>query len=344
MKALILVGGYGTRLRPLTLSVIKPLIPLANKPIMVHQVEALARAGVNEIVVAGNPQFEEVIAELSPVAASLGVSMVFSREDCPMGTGGPIGLAAEFLSGDEPFIVLNGDVVCSFPFQQMIEFHMSHGKEGTILVTRVSDPSKYGVVIHHDRIVKGFVEKPSSFLSDEINAGVYVFSTSFLDRVGPWPCSIEREVFPQMAKNQELCCYPLDGFWADVGNPGDYLKGTSLLLESCERRFCVDPTAYVDPSCKMMGFAVVGPGCTVSRGTRLERSVLLPNSKVCDSSLVKDSVIGWDSVVGSWNRITDTTVLGQDVKTAECVSLKGAVVLPHKTITEDCTEPGKIFM
>ncbi|KAJ8301458.1 hypothetical protein KUTeg_020445 [Tegillarca granosa] len=159
MKALILVGGYGTRLRPLTLSCAKPLVEFGNKPMLLHQLEALV---------------------------DLGVKISMSLETEPLGTAGPLALAKDYLMQDnEPFFVLNSDIICDFPFKEMVKFHKHHGKEGTIVVTKVDEPSKYGVVVYdyeNGRIQK-FVEKPQEYVSNKINAGMYIFNSSILQRI-----------------------------------------------------------------------------------------------------------------------------------------------------------------
>jgi len=127
--------------------------------------------------------------------------------------------------------VFNSDIICRFPLTEMLEFHRKHGREGTIATTKVKDPSKFGVILSDEnRKILNFIEKPQEYISDNINAGLYIFSKRFLDRVNPVPCSIEREVFPQMAKEEQLYIFPLEGYWADIGQPKDYLNGTNLYL------------------------------------------------------------------------------------------------------------------
>jgi len=119
----------------------------------------------------------------------------------------------------------------------MLEFHRKHGKEGTIATTKVKDPSKFGVILSDEnKKILNFIEKPQEFISDNINAGLYIFNKKFLDRVNPVPTSIEREVFPQMAKEEELYIFQLEGFWADIGQPKDYLIGTNLYLNDLAER------------------------------------------------------------------------------------------------------------
>lgn len=186
MKALILVGGYGTRLRPLTIYRPKPLVEFANKPMLMHQVEALVAAGVTQIVLAVSYHAQTMEDELSLEAERLGISIVFSHEDEPLGTAGPLAASRKILeSNGEPFFVLNSDVICDFPFEEMVRYHRSHGKEGTIVVTKVDEPSKYGVVVYdqHSGQIDKFVEKPAEFVSNKINAGLYIFWPSILERI-----------------------------------------------------------------------------------------------------------------------------------------------------------------
>ena len=139
-------------------------------------------------------------------------------------------LAREILGKDDaPFFVLNSDVICDFPFRDMVAFHKGHGREGTIVVTKVEEPSKYGVVIYDQSTGKiaSFVEKPQEFVSNKINAGLYIFNPSILNRIEIKPTSIEKEVFPRQAEEGDLYCMELQGFWMDVGQPADFLTGKS---------------------------------------------------------------------------------------------------------------------
>lgn len=150
MKALILVGGFGTRLRPMTITVPKPLIDFGNLPILCHQIEALSKAGVTEVILAVNYQPEFMMNTLRPYEEKYGVKISFSIEDEPLGTAGPIRLAKERLLADNPsglFFVFNADIICTYPLDKMVEFHKSHGKEGTLVVTQVEDPTRYGVIV-----------------------------------------------------------------------------------------------------------------------------------------------------------------------------------------------------
>lgn len=228
MKALILVGGFGTRLRPMTLTKPKPLVDFGNKPILCHQIEALAKAGVTEVILAINYQPELMMEALidyqervscllifalclpdvrisNLVLLQYGIKITCSIEDEPLGTAGPIRLAEEILLKNNPsglFFVFNADIICDYPLDQMVEFHKAHGKEGTIVVTKVEDPRRYGVIVADEQNkIQRFVEKPEVFVSNKINAGMYLFNADILKRIPLRPTSIEREIFPAMAED-----------------------------------------------------------------------------------------------------------------------------------------------
>jgi len=233
MKALILVGGFGTRLRPLTLSRPKPLVEFGNKPILLHQIEALAEAGVKHVILAVSYRAEMLEKEMKEQEERLGIKISLSHETVPLGTAGPIALAKESLTKDsEPFFVLNSDIICNYPFKKMLEFHKAHQKEGTIVVTKVEEPSKYGVVVYNEGTgqIQRFVEKPKVFVSNKINAGMYIFNPSILTRIEERFMSLEKEVFPFMAQDGELFAFDLEGFWMDIGQPKDFIIGAGLYL------------------------------------------------------------------------------------------------------------------
>jgi len=240
MKALILVGGYGTRLRPLTLTVPKPMVDFGNKPILCHQIEALAKAGVKEVILAVNYKPDDLMSALSVYEEQYNLKITVSLEDQPLGTAGPIKLAKEILTADNEsdlFFVFNSDVICYYPLQDLIDFHKNHGNEGTIVVTKVEEPSRYGVVVaKEDGQIDRFVEKPQTFVSNNINAGLYIFKSSLIDRIPDRPCSIEREIFPQMASEGQLYQMELDGYWMDIGQPKDYLLGQGMHLSELQKK------------------------------------------------------------------------------------------------------------
>ena len=359
MKALILVGGFGTRLRPLTLSKPKPLVDFCNKPMIVHQIEALKRVGVSEVVLAINYQPKIMYAFIEEYEKKLGVKIVCSREETPMGTAGPLALARDILddgTGD-PFFVLNSDVICEYPLQKAVDFFKSRGDgaEGAILVTQVEDPSKYGVVVFDEGSgkVERFVEKPKVFVGDKINAGIYLLSPKILDRIELKPTSIEKEVFPKVAEEGKLYAMVLPGYWMDIGQPKDYLTGLKLHLNSLGAsgskdlstgpefvgNVLVHPTAKIGEGCKIGPDVSIGEGCVVGSGARVSKSTIFKGAEIRSHAYVSGCIVGWDSVVGSWSRAENMSVLGEDVQIKDEVYVNGAVVLPHKEIKANIETP-----
>jgi len=229
--------------------------------------------------------------------------------------------------------VLNSDVTCSYPFEELRDFHIAHGGEGTIMVTKVDEPSKYGVVLSvpGQSTIDRFVEKPKEFVGNRINAGIYIFNPSVLERIEVKPTSIEQDTFPAMAADRQLHSMDLEGFWMDVGQPKDYLSGTclylsyltaqksALLTDASKNSFVfsgnvlIDPTATVDPSAVIGPNVVIGPGVTIGKGVRLQRCVIMEGARVKDHSWIQSSIVGWNSTVGRWVRMENITVLGDDV-------------------------------
>ncbi|PFH33200.1 GDP-D-mannose pyrophosphorylase [Besnoitia besnoiti] len=408
MKALVLVGGYGTRLRPLTLSVPKPLINFCNKSIVEYQIQSLKKAGVTSLILAVAYQPSAMMDALSALEAKYDMKITCSLEDEPLGTAGPIRLAkdlllsptparrrcsdggapdaaAEAVAGDaekeerekseDCFFVCNSDVICPFPLKEMLAFHKARGAEGTILVTEVENPSMYGVVLHDEEgRVSDFVEKPQQFVGRCINAGLYVLNTSVIDRIQLRPTSIEKEIFPQMAKEKKLFCFKLDGYWADIGQPKDFLKGMTLHLEAMRKEeaqqstrtdaddlspatsprlvsgpqfignVLVDPTAKIGADCLIGPDVTIDRGVVVGRGCRLQRAALMEGVRVGDYTWVESAIVGWQSRIGKWCRIEGLTVVGEDVSIRSECFINGAFVLPHKGITQSIREPGSIIM
>nr|XP_027237381.1 mannose-1-phosphate guanyltransferase beta-like [Penaeus vannamei] len=360
MKALILVGGFGTRLRPLTLSRPKPLVEFANKPIVLHQIEALVAAGVTQVVLAVSYHAEQMEQELAQEAQKLGIEITFSLEEEPLGTAGPIKLAQSILaSNDEPFFVLNSDVICDFPFAQMVQFHKQHGREGTIMVTKVEEPSKYGVVIYDDSgKIDRFVEKPQEFVSNKINAGMYIFNPSVLKRIECRPMSIEKEVFPYMAEEGQLYAQELQGFWMDIGQPKDFLTGMCLYLNSCKinnsAKLCkapgivgnvlVDPSAKIGKNCRIGPNVTIGPDVVIEDGACIKRCTILRGATIKSHTWLENCIIGWKCIVGKWVRMENVSVCWRGcVIVKDELYVNGGMVLPHKSIAASVLEP-KIIM
>lgn len=368
MKGLILVGGLGTQLRPLTLSKAKPLIEFGNQAAIQHALNMLKHTGVTEVVLAINYR-PEIMAEFLEKNADSGIKITLSQEREPLGTAGPLALARDLLNDGEPFFVMNSDVACEFNLRALLDFHNAHGKVGTIMVTPVDEPAKYGksvVVPHETGLIDRFVEHGRTFAGNLINAGVYIFSPAIFDRIQLRTTSMEKEVLPSLAGEDQLYCMRLDGYWMNIKKPPDFLQGTSLYLDylrkhrpqelaadlsalsggaaaaagsTLEGNVLLDPTAIVGKGCKLGPDVVLGPGCVVEDGVRLSRCILLEGVRVCPHAVVLDSILGWRSTVGSWARIEGVSVLGEDVHIDSELCINGALILPHKRIGTSVAEP-----
>lgn len=364
MKGLILVGGLGTQLRPLTLTKAKPLIDFGNKPQLRHLLELLKHAGVTEVVLAINYR-PEIMADFLENNDDLGVKITLSQEREPLGTAGPLALAKKLLNDGEPFFVMNCDVACEFNLRALLDFHIAHGKVGTIMVKEVTEPAKYGksvVVPHATGLIDRFVEHGRTFAGNLINAGVYIFSPDIFERISLRPTSMEKEVLPSLAAEEQLYCMRLEGYWMNIKKPPDFLQGTSLYLEylrkhrpaelvdasgsgaderaaACVGNVVMDPSATIGKGCKLGPDVVIGPGCVVEDGVRLARCTLLEGVRVCSHAVVLDSILGWRSAVGSWTRVEGVSVLGEDVHIGSELCINGALILPHKEIRASVTEP-----
>lgn len=231
MNALILVGGYGTRLRPLTLTTPKPLISFCNKPILEHQIFNLARCGIREIILAIAYKPTDITNFVDNLEKKYNVKIIYSIEEEPLGTGGPIKLAEKYLSKYDDFFVFNSDIICSFPLLEMMSFHKQSNAPLTILVKEVEDPRAFGVVITEENRITKFEEKPQVPKSSLINAGIYIMNRKVLNRIPMRNTSLEKEIFPQLANENMLYFYVLNKFWADIGKPMDFLKGQALYME-----------------------------------------------------------------------------------------------------------------
>ena len=360
-KALLLVGGFGTRLRPLTFTKAKPLVEFINKPILVHQIEALKKVGVSEVVLAINYNAEKMFSYLKEFEKDYNIKITVSKEDTPMDTAGPIGLAKSILQDAEDIFVFNADVTCEFPLEDMLAFHKKHGKEGTIATTQVKDPSRFGVIVtDENRKILKFVEKPKEFVGDRINAGLYIFSNKILNRIEPKRTSIEREIFPKMAQDEQLYAFHMNGFWADIGKPKDYLYGTQLFLndsyeknnnneifapisDSIGKNVVIGKNVKIEEGCIIGPNVVIGEGCEIKSGTRIKNSVLLQNCVVNNNCFIENSIIGWNSHIGKWCRVQDYSVLGEDVTVRDEFLLKNNIVLPNVTIKSNPKE-GEILL
>ena len=327
MRAVVLVGGFGTRLRPLTCSRPKQMLPIVNRPMIEHVVGHLADHGIDDVVLSLGFRPDDFTATY-PDANCAGACLHYAVEPEPLDTAGAIRFAALDAGIDERFVVLNGDVLTDLDITAFVRFHERSGAEATIALHKVSDPSRYGVVpTDGDGRVLEFVEKPppGQAPTDRINAGTYVFEPSVLDRIPEGRrVSVEREVFPAMVADGRL--FALDGetYWIDTGTPQEYIQAQLDLVEGLRG----DPVAGVDSSAEVAEGATVrqsilGPGVTVAAGARVEGAVLLAGASVAAGAVVEGSVVGLRAEVGAGARVVGCSVVGDCETVAPGVALDG---------------------
>ena len=324
LPAVILVGGQGTRLRPLTDRTRKDMLPLVDRPLLAYTFEHLARHGVKRAIVSCGYLPDQIRSRFSDRHGKL--SLEYAVEDEPLGTGGAIGFASRGLEGS--FFALNGDSLREADLGELVRFHRSTGAKATILLTPVADPSRYGLVrLAEDGRVESFLEKPrpEDIDTDLINAGLYVLEPEVLDLIPEGrSVSIERDVFPRLAEEGSVYGTALPGYWLDVGTPESYLQAHRDVLE---RSFStevgdalgsdfslVDPTADVHPNARLVPPVYVGPGAVVKAGARVgSLAVLGEASTLGEGAIVENAVVGARTNVGSGSAVVGS-VLGDDVE------------------------------
>jgi mannose-1-phosphate guanylyltransferase len=362
MQALILAGGEGTRLRPLTSTIPKPVVPLANQPHIMFMIEWLRRHGVEDVVLSCGFLADGVrrVLEARPPP---GVRIRYVEEPEPLGTGGALRYAGELL--EERFLMLNGDLLTDLDLTAQLAQHERTGARATLALYPVEDPSMYGLVrLRDDLSVRGFLEKPAPEEIDTnlINAGAYVLERSILEEMPPpgTNVSIEREVFPRLV-GHGLYGFVAQGYWLDIGTPERYLQAPFDILEGAVetdlgRRLTASSILVEDGAVvegRVVGPALVGAGCRVAAGAvvgarvalgagvrvgpgaRIESSVLLAGSEVGAQATITNSVVGPEARVGERCRLEDRVLLGEGVQLGAGNRLRaGARVFPGVSLPD----------
>jgi mannose-1-phosphate guanylyltransferase len=355
MQAVILVGGEGKRLRPLTSTVPKPVVPLVDRPFIAFMLEWLAGHGIEDVIMSCGFLATSVRNVLGDGSA-YGVRLRFVEEPDPRGTAGALKFAEPML--EERFLMLNGDVLTDLDLTAQIAQHESTGAKATLALVPVPDPTAYGLVhVNEDCSVRDFVEKPGSDVIDTnlISAGAYVLERDVLELVSPdRNVSIEREVWPQLV-GDGLYGFPCECYWMDIGSPERYLQGTFDLIEgnlktTLQDRLGSDWLA-VDDGAEVRGRAippaVLGRGVRVAEGAHVgslvvlsedvavgagstvERSVILKGSEIGQGCALRDCIVAAGCRIGDRTRIEAGTVLGEGVTIgADNVVARGARIFP----------------
>ncbi|WP_304485781.1 NDP-sugar synthase [Mycobacterium tuberculosis] len=339
VDAVVLVGGKGTRLRPLTLSAPKPMLPTAGLPFLTHLLSRIAAAGIEHVILGTSYKPAVFEAEFGDGSA-LGIQIEYVTEEHPLGTGGGIANVAGKLRNDTA-MVFNGDVLSGADLAQLLDFHRSNRADVTLQLVRVGDPRAFGCVPtdEEDRVV-AFLEKTEDPPTDQINAGCYVFERNVIDRIPQGrEVSVEREVFPALLADGDCKIYGYvdASYWRDMGTPEDFVRGSADLvrgiapspaLRGHRGEQLVHDGAAVSPGALLIGGTVVGRGAEIGPGTRLDGAVIFDGVRVEAGCVIERSIIGFGARIGPRALIRDGVIGdGADIG-ARCELLSGARVWP----------------
>ncbi len=340
MNAILLVGGLGTRLRPLTLHRPKALLPVLNKPFLNYQLDILKEAGVKHVMLAAGPEAEHWERALRHVKPK-GLHLHFWYEKVRLGTGGAIRFAFDELrqrrlASPDPVLVLNGDILLELDVKRFLAFHRNRKACGSLALTRVADPSRYGLIKTNPRgRVVRFLEKPQHFHGPAmINAGAYLLDPTLIQRIFPGrTVSIERECFPLFLKTGEpMYGFPLRGYWNDIGTHATYLSAHRDLLRRRNRwtpprffrkrgapkrgRVLIESSSSVKRS-RLEGTVCIGPNVRVERGCRIRDSVILEDVRIGSGTQIINAIVGPRCRIGKNCFLSEGTVLGDGTTLSE---------------------------
>jgi mannose-1-phosphate guanylyltransferase len=331
LEAIVLVGGQGTRLRPLTISTPKPLLPTAGVPFLAHQLAKAAAAGVTRAVLATSYR-AQMFGDCLGDGTAFGLEIAYVHEDSPLGTGGAIRNAAQALHSDpaSPVIVLNGDVLSGHDLAAQLDLHSKAEAAVTLHLVEVPDPARFGCVpTDADGRVSAFLEKTPHPVTNRVNAGCYIFRRGVIDMIEPGVVtSVERETFPALIDTGAVVMgYPDSSYWLDVGTPEAFVQGSCDLVlgrlrsaalhwaASLPGEMLLLDGARVDPAARVTGGTVVGPGSVIAAGAQVERSVLFDGVSIGAGARVSASVLGSGVRIGE-SAVLDATVIGDHARVA----------------------------
>lgn len=302
MEAVILSGGLGTRLRPLTYTRPKPLLPIANRPMLEHLLDRLPE-DVDRAILAAGYRIQDIRDWVETHPHRVDVTVV--EEDEPLGTGGAIKNVEDEITG--PFLCFNGDVISTAPLEEMIERRRKADAMGALALWEVDEPQHFGVVEQDGDAITRFVEKPEpgEAPSNLINAGTYCFDEDVLEHIrANAKVSLEQEVFPGLLEDgHTLLGIPFEGHWIDCGRPDVYLEAHEILMDG---ETLVGEGAHLEG--EVTGWACLGAGASLAAGAHLERVVLLDDARVETGARLKDSIVGQGARVGRDAELVDTVV------------------------------------
>ena len=340
MKAVVMAGGEGTRLRPLTSSRPKPLVPILNKPCMQHTIELLKRHGITDIVVTLYYLADEIEGYFGD-GSELGVNLIYTVEDTPLGTAGSVKKAQEYLK-DDTFIIVSGDALTDLDVDKALAFHREKGSEATLVLQHVDNPLEFGVVITDEGgRIRRFLEKPSwgEVFSDTVNTGMYILEPSIFEYMKPeknydW----SQDIFPQLlTEEQPMFGYVLGEYWTDVGSLQQYRQAqyemlggmTQLPIEGRREggHIWIGEGTEIDPSAQIVGPVCIGKNCRIKADAHIGPDTVIGDNCLIEEGAILQRAIVWDSnYIGARSRLTACTVCFRNTIKEDVDIQEGAVV------------------
>lgn len=344
MQALILAGGKGTRLRPLTVYTPKPVVPVINRPFLLYQIDILRAAGVTDITLSLSYQPDK-IEHILGNGSDFGVNLRYITEPSPMGTGGAYKFAAE--SMDETTIVFNGDILTNLNVSDMIEFHRAKQAAATLAVVAVEDVSRYGVIdLNGEGRITRFIEKPErdhlpTLTVNTVNAGIYILEPEILELIpSAVTRSFEYEVFPEILTNElPFFGYRMaEEYWQDIGTPANYLNAHRDFLAGKISGFELEGVVAYDAATRseIDKISIIGEGCTIKPGVRVVNSVIGPGVYLDERCVVEDSII-WAHTRVSTAAHIKSSIIGRSCHIGRNAVLSEGSVLGDKSTLTDYT-------
>ncbi|MBI4744046.1 MAG: NDP-sugar synthase [Actinobacteria bacterium] len=366
MKAVILVGGEGTRLRPLSCDVPKPMMPIANKPFIEYIINQLKKYSIKDIIFS-TCYLPEHIENYFGDGSDIGISITYITEEQPLGTAGAVKNVEEYLK--ETFLVFNGDILTDLNLDEIIEYHLSKKSKATIALTAVEDPTIYGLVeLSKDNTISSFLEKPSwdQVTSNLINAGTYVLEPDVLNYIPKGKnYSFERGLFPALLEQKEpMFGFISDSYWLDIGTPAKYILAHHDILEGkIDFRFegkeikpgvwigkntevdstvklaspsLIGSNCRIESNVKIAGLTAIGNNCSIKKGSHLEGCVILDDCKIEENAIIENSILGKGVFVGKKVYIGEGAVIGGNCAIEEGNHLsRGIKIWPSTRIEKD---------
>ena len=316
MRAIILVGGFGTRLRPLTNDKPKQMLTVGNKPMLENVIQELSQHGITEVILSMGFK-PDIFIDKYPEEVCAGLPLKYVVEPTPLDTAGAIRFAVAESGIKDTFLVCNGDVITETDLSELIDFHSAITAEATISLTPTTNPSQYGIVpTDKSGKVTGFIEKPSGpdFETNLINAGYYVMEPSVVNRIAnDRPVSVETEIFPNMVEDERLFAVPSDRYWIDAGTPETFLKANLDLINGQRMKNIngVHPEASISPDAVIKS-SIVGRGVVIGEGAHIENSVLMEGVEVEKNVMVEGSIVGERAKVEENCQILELTIINHE--------------------------------